>query len=123
MPADSSRLGRVRMEDVGPELADETEQPRDGCGVDDRRDLPLESRHVDRLDPTLAGDVLHRSFALAAPGRRRGASRSRSVELARQVGDVERGAADIQAGDDAQNSDRLVDATGEGYASALRASA
>ena len=105
---DRSRLGRVRMQDMGTELANETEHLRDGCGVDDRRDLALERRHVDGCDPTLTGCVLHRALALRHPAGDEERLVADPIELARQIGDVEGGAADVQPGDDTQNSDRLL---------------
>ena len=54
------------------------EQLARGGEILERRDLPLQRRQVDRLDPELLGDVLHRALAAADRARRRASSRSRS---------------------------------------------
>ncbi len=106
-PSDRAGLRRVRMEDVRTHAADHLQELPGGCEILERRDLPLQGRQIDGLDPELVGDVLHRPFAAADRARDESRLVTDLVELLRQVRDVERRPADIEAGNDAEDADRL----------------
>ena len=102
LPPSRCGCGHVR-----PELADQLAQPAH------RRRSPVllrcraAVRAVDRLDPEIASRVLHRPLAVtdaAGDERRLVAAR---VEASRQVRDVQRRPADVEARDDAENPDRV----------------
>ncbi len=104
--ADRSRLGRVRVDDVGAEPPDQVREPRGRERVPQRRELPREAGERDDLDPGSLGDERHRLLAAAdVPRHERGLVPSLG-EPACEIGDMERGAADVEPGDHAQNADR-----------------
>ena len=104
---DRAGLRGVRVEDVRTEPPNQGQELAGGTQIVERRDLPLQRRQVDGRDPELLRDVLHR--ALAAPDRACDERRlvPDPVELPRQIGDVQRRPADVEAGDDAKDPDRL----------------
>jgi hypothetical protein len=71
-----------------------------------RRDLALDLRHADDGDAEALREKRHRVLAAReAPGDERGLVPTR-LEACREVGDVDRGPAHVEARDDAQDADR-----------------
>ena len=102
-----ARLRRMRVQDLRPLLADQAGEPEHRKRVPDRRDLARERVELDDLDAELLCHVGHRALT----ARERAGDESRLVaslgKPRREVGDVERGAAHVQARDHAQDADRL----------------
>ncbi len=100
---DRARLGRVGVQDVRTDAADLADEPADGGRVGDRRDLAPELGHVDHFDPELVGDERHRVLAACQLARHERRRVPAPVETARQVRDVQRRAAHVEPGDDAED--------------------
>ncbi len=102
-----ARLRRMRVQDLRPLLADQAGKSKHRKRVPDRRDLPRQRVELDDLDAELLRHIRHRALA----ARERAGDERRLVaslrEPRREVGDVERRAAHVQARDHAQDADRL----------------
>ena len=105
-PADRPRLGRVGVDDVRTELADEVRELERGKRVSKGRELPREPRQGHDLDPGTLGHERHRLLAAADVAGHEGRLVPTVGESAGEVGDVERGPSDVQARDHAQHPDR-----------------
>ena len=104
--ADRPRLGRVGVDDVRTELADEVRELERGKRVSKGRELPREPGQGHDLDPGALGHERHRLLAAADVAGHEGRLVPTVGEAAGEVGDVERRPSDVQARDHAQHPDR-----------------
>ncbi len=105
---DGAGLRGVRVENMRPVTPDQVAEALHGRSILERRDLSLEPR--DRLDlyPPLLGDERHRCLAFGDRPCREGGRIPALGETLAEVGDVQRGTADVESCDHAQNADRIV---------------
>ena len=103
---DGAGLRRVGVDDVRPDCADELREPPGRDRVADGRELAREAGKPDDLDAGALGDERHRLLAArdVAGDERRLVAALR--EAAREVGDVQRGTAHVEARDHPQHADR-----------------
>ena len=105
--ADRAGLRRVRVQDVRPLLADDLREPLDRAGVVAEGHLALHLGDAHDPDAETLGDEGHRILAAReAPSHERRVVPAR-LEARREVGDVDRRAAHVEARDDAQDADLL----------------
>ena len=107
-PADRARLGRVRVQDLRPQLADQRGDVVDGAEVAKRRDLPVQLGDRHDRDAELLGDAGHRLFAERETPRDERRVVAAFLEPRREIRDVQSRAAHVQPRDDAQDLDRGV---------------
>src|SRR5262249_11385070 len=73
-----------------------------------RLDVALQAADVVRGHAVLGRDPLHRALPPTDPAGGEDGLVAELAEPGAEVGDVERGSPDVQAGDDAQDADRLL---------------
>jgi hypothetical protein len=98
----------VGVEDVRTDVADDRGHAPNGTGVVEQRDLALELRDVDDRDPETLGDERHRVLAAGEASGDEGGLVAPGLEPGREVRDVDRRPAHVQARDDAQDANGLV---------------
>src|SRR4051794_19666666 len=91
-----------------PKITDEPEDVTNGCSIGEWRYLSLQAWKDVRPNAERSGYVFHRAFAFSHRSRSQRRLIPAAVETVRQIRDVQRWSADIQAGDDAQDANRLV---------------
>ena len=100
-------LRGVRVEDVRPLLPHDRCEPPDGLRVVQERDLALDLRDVDDVHAEPLGDVRHRVLAAREAARDEGRVVPARLEPGGEARDVDRRAAHVQPGDDAEDPYRL----------------
>ena len=105
--SDRSRLRGVRVEDVRPLAPDQLRDPEDGARVVEDRDLALELLDAHDRNTESLREERHRVLAAREAARDQGRVVAARLEPRREVRDVDRGTAHVQARDDAQNANRL----------------
>ena len=105
--ADGPGLRGVRVQDLRPLLPDQPREPDRRDEVAERRDLPAELVDLHDLDVPRCRDERHRVLA----ARERAGDEHRVVaplpQSLREIRDVQRRPAHVQAGDHAQDFDRV----------------
>ena len=100
-------LGGVRVEDVRAFLPHDRGEPPDGLRVVQECDLSLDLGDVDDVHAEPLGDVCHRVLAAREAARDEGRVVPARLEPRGEVRDVDRRAAHVQPGDDAEDPYRL----------------
>ena len=110
--SDRSRLRRVRVQDVGPLAADQLGDPQDRARVVQDRDLALELGDAHDGNPESLREERHRVLAARERARDEGRVVAARLEPCREVRDVDRGAAHVQARDHSQDANLRSEDTG-----------
>jgi hypothetical protein len=104
---DGARFCRVGVKDLRALLSDQPGESDRRHQVTQRRDLPAELVDPYYLDAPRVGDEGHRVLSPGERARDQGRVVAALPQALRQVGDMQRRAAHVEPGNDAQNLDSL----------------
>jgi len=109
-PAESARLGGMRMHNVRSYLAKQPDEFDEGCAISMRSELTPELRQDQRLDALFGGEIVKVALPWPFPARHEDCLVAAGAQALRQKNGVDSRAPDIEAANDAADASGVTHA-------------